>query len=520
MKRVLISCMAVVMLAGFSSSAAGFTFSSTPAFKAVSAPNRTIVIISDLHLGFGKRADGSWYRTEDFRWPKAFKSFLVEISREGKDQVDLIIAGDLLDMWQPPANIRCQGASSDKNLGCTVEEMRKIASWIVNAHPQVFEALLEFSEKGENRLHIIPGNHDASLLIAAVWEPIGKALNADSGRINFVSTGIWVSTDGKIVVDHGHQIGKDVNRYDTWPDIVRNKNGKEYIIRTWGEQFIQQIFNDKEEEYSIIDNLSPESASIRYLWEERNIRGKASDTTKFVAFNLFQTSLHQKVQVLGPEDDAQSPESEIKWNIARARKLGHQLFLAALPKSSTFRAQLLEDTDQAKEIRREFDKLALDRERFPDENVGMLCDLAAFQGDSVCTEPELGGAIEQIKILISRSRVLATYLAPMQVKFPRMRYFIYGHTHEFEKTWQPRGISSTWVLNSGAFQRVINEKDYIKLVNSKAKGISPAKGLRTIKVEELPAYYTYVQIPYKKDPELKHWIMKESDDTGRSESIN
>jgi UDP-2,3-diacylglucosamine pyrophosphatase LpxH len=452
MKRALILLLAV-MIGGCASTAGGFSFTSTPSFKAASTSDRTIVIISDLHLGMGKSPDGSWYAKEDFHWQKALKSFLDEISRRGNDRVDLIIDGDFLEMWQPPASIRCEGASAD--LGCTVEEMTEMASWIAKAHAQEFDDIRKFAQKGENRLYIIPGNHDSALLIASVWEPIGKALNANGGRVSFIGTGVWTSTDSSIVVEHGHQIGNDVNRYETWPDIVRRKGDKDYVIRTWGERFVQKIFNDQEDVYPIIDNLSPESAGVRYRMEDRGVWGTASDTARFVEFNLFQTSLSQKVKALGPD---QSPQDQPKWDIARARKLGHGLFVAAMPQDDAFRTQLIEDSDLAKKVRSALDTLANDTKQLPDEDVNLLCDQAAIRGNSVCAQPELGALLEAT--LVPRERVLATHLLQRQKEFPKMRYFVYGHTHLLEEAWRPHGVSYVQVLNSGAFQRLIDEDGF------------------------------------------------------------
>jgi UDP-2,3-diacylglucosamine pyrophosphatase LpxH len=512
MKKGLILFAAVLIAGCQATTVRGFSFTSTPAFKAASTPDRTLVIISDLHLGPGKNADRKWYRTEDFRWRKALNSFLEEISRKGNDRVDLIIAGDFLEMWQPPASISCKGASSD--LGCSVDEMKTIASWIVRAHAKTFEDLRKFSQRDHNRLHIIPGNHDAAILIPSVWEPIGKALDADGGRVNFVATGVWVSVDGRIVVEHGHQIGNEANRYKTWPNIVRNEGGKDYIIRPWGELFVQKKFNDEENDYPIIDNLSPESAGIRYRMEDRGFWGNASDIAQFVAFNLFQTSFSQKVQVLGAKKD---PKDKPEWNIKEARKLGHRLFVAAIPEGDAFRARLLGNSDQAKEIRREFDILALDAKRLPDENVNMLCDHAAIQGNSACTLSELGAGFE--KILVPRERVLAIHLRQKQGEFPKMRYFVYGHTHEFEEAWDPTGVSYVKVLNSGAFQRVIDNNAFLNRVNDKK--ISPGEGLEKITLEELPPCYTYIHVPDDEGlpkPQVSRWVMKETDDSGKSVS--
>jgi UDP-2,3-diacylglucosamine pyrophosphatase LpxH len=515
MKKGLIFLVAFLLSGCHASTVSGFSFTSTLAFKAASTPDRTLVIISDLHLGPGEKSTKEWYPTEDFRWPKALNSFLDEISRKGNHRVDLIIAGDFLEMWQPPPDLVCKGASSD--LGCTVDEMKAIASWIVKAHMQTFDDLRKFSLRDDNRLYILPGNHDAALLISSVWEPIGKALKADGNHVNFIASGVWVSNDGRIVIEHGHQIGNEANRYDTWPNIVRNVHDKEYIIRPWGELFVQKVFNDEENDYPIIDNLYPESAGIRYRMEDRGLWGKASDMAEFVAFNLFQTSFSQKVQILGGENDQ---KIKPKWNITEARKIGHRLFIAALPEGDSFRTLLLEDSDKAKDTRRELDMLALYAKRLPDENVNMLCDHAAIQGNSVCTLPVLGAAIE--KKLVPRERVLATHLKQKQGEFPKMRYFVYGHTHELEEAWPPAGVSYVQVLNTGAFQRVIDNNAFIKRISQKKnKKVSPGEGLRMIPLEELPPCYTYIRVPNDDglpEPQVLRWVMKESDGSGRSVS--
>ena len=508
MKRITSIFLAVILVGVYFSPAGGFSFTSTPSFKPAEGSDRILVIISDLHMGVGKSPDGAWYPTEDFRWPRALSLFLEEISRQGNDRVDLLIAGDFLDMWQPPANVPCQGASAD--LGCTISEMKTIASLIVQAHPGEFERLRAFAQRGDNRLHFIPGNHDAALLIADVWEPLGQALAAGGGRVNFLPKGTWVSTDGKIVIEHGHQIGNDANRYDTWPDIVRQQDGQEYIIRPWGERFVQKIFNEQEANYPIIDNFAPESAGVVwYRMQERGLTGSISDLARFVAFNLFQTSLLQKDQILGGDS---SPQAKPEWNIAKARKLGHRLFLASLPQDDPSRAQLLEDTEQAKEFKQQLDLLALDAKKLPDTDIKMLCDLAALQGNRLCAAPELGAVKE--KLLVPKERVFATHLDQKRKEYPRLRYFIYGHTHCFEKAWPPYG--KVQILNSGAFQCLMSKEEFLNLV--KRKQITRAEGLRQIKLEELTPRYTFIRVISENGglkPEVLQWEMAESEAAGQ-----
>ncbi len=507
MKRMAMLLSVLVLVCGFASATAAVTWTSTPSFRAATTSGRTIVVISDLHVGLGKDANSQWYAVEDFRCPRAFGAFLTEISKTGNRKVDLIIAGDFLEMWQTPADIPCRGAGAD--LGCTIDEMKTLATRITAAHKEVFKALRDFSQKGDNRLYIIPGNHDSSLLIADVWGPVGKALDVRKGRVSFVSTGIWKSADGIIVVEHGHQIGSEANRYDSWPNIVQAREGTEYIVRPWGEQFVQKVFNEQEDQYPIIDNLSPESAGIRYRMADRGVWGTGEDIARFASFNLFQTSLRQKVQILGEEN---SPEEKPRWNIPRAREQGHRLFIAALPQDDPFRAGLLGDSEQAKKAQIELDALARDDKRLPDENVRMLCEQTEIRGNAVCKiqTPELGATMQ--KLLVPRAWVLAGHLGQRKADFPEMRYFIYGHTHLLEEAWQPDDKSRLKVLNSGAFHRVIDEKGY--LLRVKAKGIKPEEGLKKIAVEELPPCYTFVLIPPGKEPVVSNWAMEESGQVG------
>lgn len=251
-------------------------------------PKRFTVFISDLHWGLGKDQNGKWDPMEDSRWPNAFKGFLDKIVELGNNAVDLVIVGDLFDFWQPPASVRCEGHGA--NLGCTVDEMKVITSAVVTAHKEDFTALRNFLNKdnGSNHLYVIPGNHDAVLLLPDIWNSVMKELGAPSGEVTLVANGSWISADGRIVAEHGHQIGSDVNRYEKWPEITARVEGKEYILRPWGEQFVQKLFNDEERCYPIIDNLSPETAGTRYRMADQGLWKSASDVARFIAFNIFE----------------------------------------------------------------------------------------------------------------------------------------------------------------------------------------------------------------------------------------
>ncbi len=472
---------------------------------------RLLVFISDIHLGLGRKDEATWHATEDFRWDQALQGFLDEISVMGQEKVDLVLLGDFLEMWQPPVSVDCRGPGAD--LGCTVAEMERISAAVIAAHPKALQALRVFSQRGANRLHVVPGNHDSALLLEPVWRPLGAKLQAESGRINFVPSGVWKSADGRILAEHGHQIGSDVNRYDSWPTIVGVDAGREFVVRPWGERFVQKLFNSEEKEYPIIDNLSPESLGARYRMADRGLWSSIADVGRFILFNLFETSFSQKGYFLGPEPQgAERPT----WDLVVGRGLKHKLIADSLDPNDPFRKTLLDDTEQASALRGELDALVQNPKTLSDAEVRLLCDQVAIRAGKTgakCERPQLSYLFEST--LVPREWVLREHLSQRIVESPTMRVFVYAHTHQLEQEWGLRLNSPVnvkiAVLNTGAFHRVIDEKGYLRRI--KERGLSAAEGLRKLPLDALPPCYTTVMVPYEDGlpkPVTKRWLMDET----------
>ena len=448
-----------------------------------------LVLISDTHMGLGKAESGKWSATEDFRWSGALKGFLDYASAWGNEHVTLIIIGDFLEMWQPPADIPCVGKGN--NLGCTIDEMVKIAKVIVAAHGDDLKLLRKFAVQGKNRVVIIPGNHDAALVLDPVWQVLEAALQPHGGGIERIVDGIWYDKRLRVLVEHGHQIGSDPNSYRKWPSITKSRSEKIYLIRPWGERFVQRIFNDVEAQYPIIDNLSPSSAGARYRMEDQNPLENAADIAQFILFNIFETSLRQKIAILGEEGETDDGPN---WDIPLARDLGSRLFSESLLPDDSMRAAIQADSAEGEKLRDALDSLAHDEDNLSDTEVEMLCDRMAVLGSSVsCRERELGALIEAK--LIPRERVLRKHLKNRLRKYSQTGVFIYGHTHKYEVKWalsidQDREIQ---VLNTGAFQRVMNDEDF--RARADADGIEHSEALSSFRLEEdfLPCY-TFVQV--------------------------
>lgn len=485
------------------------------------ALDRHVIVISDLHMGLGRDSKGEWLKSEDFRWADELSAFLDEVSARGDDKTDLVIAGDLLELWQPPSHIKCTGYDEDH--GCTIKEMEKVVSAVVKAHETELKALRAFSLRGQNRVHVIPGNHDSSLLLESVWDKVAEKLVTDKKRINLVEDGRWISNNRQVVVEHGHQIGKDVNRYEAWPNIVsRAKDGLYYIERPWGERFVQKEFNAIEDMYPIVDNIGPESASIRFRMADRGLFGSISDIVDFISFNLFETNLAQFASFLG-SSEGKSLETTPKWDEDYARGKGEYLFLDALAEDDPFLRRVNEDNAKAEAVRKGLAALAVDEKRLPSDHVMSLCDMIAIRGRSQCNRHEMGYQLQ--KLLVSTDAVIREHLArDIYNGLGEMGVFIYGHTHELTIPRELSISSSRHVVtaNSGAFQRVVDEAGYLRRLSEKSleleRKIDVGEGLSVLTLEELPPCYTFVEVDYKNSQQsvkTLRWYMPDKATRGK-----
>lgn len=522
---VVLACACAASPSGRSANSRDALPAPTPAARALSGLSRPAVFVSDLHFGLGRLPGGTWSPLEDFRWSRALAGFLDRISTWGGERVDLVIAGDLLELWQHPT-IRCDTGDADR--GCTVEEMEKVADLVIAAHGPDFEALGRFAGRGDNRLYIVPGNHDAALLLPRVWRNVAAAMRAKPGRVVRVASGVWSSEDGRVVSEHGHQIGRDVNQYKEWPKITSDLRGNQFVVRPWGELFVQRLYNEREEAYPVIDNLIPQSNGVRHLMADRGFGGTVGDVARFLSFNIFDASLRQ-IGELGT-DASGRPTRE--WNVPDSRKLGFRLFASALPPQDPFRAKLLaSDAAEWAALREKLNADLSDPQTVPEEDVKALCATASLRADEALrggsatpgaavpaaepgavTCPSVLGA-SLLYGLVPAERAMASHLRRRRVEFPKMTLFVYGHTHEVRDRWPVRldEATSVTVLNTGAFQRLVDDRTFTARAN--AAGMSPEKAMKEFSVDRLPACYAAVFVEWSEGApgaELKNWRMEES----------
>ena len=196
---------------------------------------RQLVVISDLHMGSGSIRGGAvdcenpgerWKNTEDFRWCSEFRQFLKEIDAIGKKNdlpTDIVIAGDFLELWQSD-KIEC-GRKGNRNLSCSEAQALERVERVVEAHRETLRAIGWFADQGDNRVIVVPGNHDAALVFDEVKDRVvAEVPTLVPGKFLIATEGYWQSADGRIFVEHGHQMKADPSRYrDLQPTSVLSR---------------------------------------------------------------------------------------------------------------------------------------------------------------------------------------------------------------------------------------------------------------------------------------------------------
>ena len=199
----------------------------------------------------------------------------------------------------------------------------------------------------------------------------------------------------------------------------------------------------------------------------------------FIRIGLLETSWAQRGQWLGAMRDG-VPD----WDVPHARDLGFLLFARAMPPDDPMRAALLVEPAPAAvaQLRAELGRLAHDQSQAPDELVRELCTrITALNPEDDNTAANSCRPVRQGLMLSKLPGVwgaaLASHIEARQQDNQQLRYFIYGHTHQLEA---PHGIGKATVVNTGAFQRVIDNPTYQRLleIESRKPGgpFFPAKG--------------------------------------------
>jgi len=488
---------------------------------------RQTIFLSDLHLGEGtKSKSDDWLASEDARWGDDLKLFLETIESEDNTPTDLVLNGDVFELWQS-ATPGC--SPSDPTLGCREEEVIARLRRIVESHPIEIKAIRTFAETDHARVFIVPGDHDAALLLPNVAKAALSLIGAPDDKIQIMPSGTWQSDDGLLYSEHGHQINNGTSSFEHWPTPFIKRDGGTHLLRNWEERFIQKIYNDYEERYPIIDNVSQLGLGIKYLLAADpsiEIEVSAGQLLRYFLFKMPWTQYRSNL-----EEEVQPPQ----WDIEKIRLTENSSFLVeSLPADDPFRNYAATALEK--------NHLAFSLSDLSDEELVAICDHRAIlrrarrrleqtitqlvktpgPAPRECPRQEnsFGGVYSEF--FRSRNNIFSRYLGEVQQRgdlndtnFSTFKAFIYSHTHLPDRGFYPTQNTDLRVINTGAWQRTIYPRKLEQLRNSRK--IPTNSVLSEIRPKDLPSCYAFVQIaPYTTTPKpvVQYWRLGGTNEWG------
>jgi UDP-2,3-diacylglucosamine pyrophosphatase LpxH len=456
---------------------------------------RPIVVIGDLHMGPGRDASGNWHAVEDFRWRDEFIRFLDALAARGGGNTDLIINGDLFELLQSPAGPQC--AHNDPALGCTVSEALDRLEISITAHGDELAAIGKFAAAGSNRVHIVPGDHDAALLVPEVWRRAIRSFAAPADRVVLAASGSWRSSDERVHVEHGHQLPLSADRFSNWPNPLISRGGGMHLERPWGEQAVLPFYDRTESRYPIVDNIAEEGVGVKFVAALSGAEPPA-DAAAMLRVLLMKTTWQQFRMDLD-DGEVQPPE----WDLSRVRANLGAFMAASLPSDDPF-VPVVKTTPSA--------NLAAAGSQLTDQQIVAICDyraairrarrrmervltqlsgVGAPMTECPRTADTVGSAFEYY--WRSRDQQVAQHIP----RRPGLEVIVFGHTHLLDRPFRPYGEDGPVVVTSGAWQRTLHPNDLAKL---------------DAPLESLPPCYSFVRIPAGTGPlttESRWWRLNE-----------
>ena len=490
------------------------------------AAPRRVVVMGDLRLGEGRAADGSWSPYEDFRWAEDLQRFLTALAEEG-GPTDLVLNGDTFELVQA-SDGAC--AHDDPALGCTEGEALARLDRVLEAHRDETAALAAFAAAGDNRLVLVPGDHDAALLFPAVGQRAVEAFAAAPGRVRVAGQGFWRSADGLIHAEHGHQIEGRADRFDDWPAPFVTRSGRRHVARPWGHSVVQALYDRHEPRFPIVDNLADNGAGVREALAAAGVDDAGAAAPDLLRFLLFRMSWQQFRMDLD-RGDVEPPV----WDLAAVREAGPRFLVDSLADDDRFKPLAARVLDAG--------GLTALMEALSDDELTAICDHRAAlrrarrRFERILTQLDPTGpplaecprtpetdAPRFEYFWGSRDRVFGRHLERLTDPRP-VAVMVHGHTHladyrqgNFTRVeagltyvvdgFSPvRGAATPIVINGGAWQRTVTPRQLDE--HRRRLGLSEAEQLESMQPEQLPPCYSFVQIdPYDERPDppvVRYW---------------
>jgi UDP-2,3-diacylglucosamine pyrophosphatase LpxH len=455
---------------------------------------RTLVVISDLHMGEGRLGD-KWMPAEDFRWGGEFAAFLEALNADGKSAVELVLNGDTFELL--PGDTACKAGDAD----CGDREALDRLSRVLTAHDTELEALARFASGGSNRLSFVPGDQDAALARPRIGQRLLQVLARPADRVRIVSSGRWASDDGQVLAEHGHAVAA--------PD-----------------PFVRVLFNRFEARYPAVDNVSALGNGLRYAVAAAG--GVETALMPQLLRSILLVTPWQQFRMELDDGEVDPP----MWDLAQVRQQGASFLLSSLPDDDPLKPFVAKASSAG--------ALSLNVPSWTDEELATVCDYRAAvrrarrRYEPVVTQfaprgpalaecprtPDTRGA-QFDYFWQSRDRAFGRHLQNMA----RVSVLVMGHTHLADRSqtganmisggllkipmegFSPvRGALKPVVINGGAWQRTMTPVQYERL--RAERSATDDQLLGSLQPEQLAPCYSFVRIPpYRTDPAptVRYW---------------
>jgi hypothetical protein len=381
----------------------------------------------------------------------------------------------------------------------------------------------------------VPGDHDAALLGPTINRRLVRALAAPAARAEVVTSAYWLSPDGQVYAEHGHQIGFSAHRFENWPSPFVRRRGSDYLARPWGEQVIQDFYNRVEDRYPVVDNVAAAGIGVKYALAADGVADAGDAAPRLLRYFLLTMSWQQFRMELN-DGEVQPP----RWDVSQARVQGPAFLVSAMPDDDLFKplaARALADGRLAKSV-----------EELTDDEIAAVCDYRAAlrrarrRFEAAVTQfaprgpvvaecprtPETRGGVFDY-FWQSRDLVFARHLETVARRLPGpprpITVFVHGHTHLPDRTqtvanmisggllkipmegFSPvRGALSPVAINGGAWQRTIAPAQLDRLKTE--RNLSDHDLMRSLQPEDLAPCYSFVHIPPYTGtpvPSVRYW---------------
>lgn len=253
---------------------------------------KTVIVLSDLHLGAGEMIDGKRNLLEDFYFDRELVNLFKYFSQGMYEDrvVEIILNGDFLDFLATPyVNAFEDTFWSDQT---AIEKLEMIRE----AHREVFIALNNFLKKKDKYFVYNVGNHDAEILLPEVRKKFISFFTEEAqGNIIFPASDVYSPLNG-VYIQHGHQYER-AHEFDVTDAIITDNDGKNYIRPTWGAYYCINIVNKYKIERSYINQIQPIKKFLIHglLYDTLfTLRFMFSNASFFIMVRLFLWSYYLK----------------------------------------------------------------------------------------------------------------------------------------------------------------------------------------------------------------------------------